>query len=155
RPDLDPDAVLALELVVEVGDRLLDFDGGARGSKRVVLVDRRHAEYRHHGVADELLDRSAVPTQHAGDRVEVTQHHPAERLRVDTLGQSRRVSDVDEDDGYGLAKLVRHRSSVRTTFDTWPGETRSIPKNRGGPLRVVRGPRGRRIHGAHAGVAAA
>ncbi len=39
------------------------LDRGANSPERVVLVRLRDAEDRHHGVADELLDRAAVPLE--------------------------------------------------------------------------------------------
>ena len=41
-------------------DRVAELQRGAHGTQRVVLVHLRHAEYGHHGVADEFLHRAAV-----------------------------------------------------------------------------------------------
>ena len=45
--------------------------GGAHGAERVVLVDLRHAEHGHDGVADELLDGAPVVLDRRPHRVEV------------------------------------------------------------------------------------
>ena len=42
---------------------------------RIVFVHRGHAEHSHDRVADELLDRAAVPFERRLHRVEVTPHH--------------------------------------------------------------------------------
>ena len=52
--DADP------SLQAELGQRVAHLRRGANRSQRVVLVHRRHAEDRHHRVADELLDCAAV-----------------------------------------------------------------------------------------------
>src|SRR5262249_45328033 len=59
RPDLDPP--LALELDGERREVLLHLERGTDGAARVVLVKHRDPEGGHDGVADELLDRTAVP----------------------------------------------------------------------------------------------
>ena len=41
--------------------RVAQLDRRANRTERVVLAHGRHAEDRHHRVADELLDRAAVP----------------------------------------------------------------------------------------------
>jgi len=53
-------AEVPLELGVERRQELPHLRGGAHRAERVVLVPRRHAEDRHDGVADELLDGPAV-----------------------------------------------------------------------------------------------
>ena len=60
-PELEPRAVAGLELVVQLGEPVPQLGGRAHGAQRVVLVHHRDAEDGHHRVADELLDRAAVP----------------------------------------------------------------------------------------------
>ena len=52
--DADP------SLQAEIGQGVAHLGRRSNRAQRVVLVHRRHAEYRHHRVADELLDGSAV-----------------------------------------------------------------------------------------------
>ena len=47
--------------VGEVRESVLRLSRGAHRAQCVVLVDRRHAEDRHHRIADELLHGAAVP----------------------------------------------------------------------------------------------
>src|SRR5439155_1427491 len=75
----------------------------------VVFVHDRHAEDRHHRVADELLHRSAVPLDHVRHRLEVAGHHAAQRLRVEALAERSRAGDVAEEHGHGLPLLACRR----------------------------------------------
>ena len=59
RGDGRPHGELELFLLVQLVDRVEDAEAGADGALGVVLVCDRRAEDRHHGVADELLDRAA------------------------------------------------------------------------------------------------
>jgi hypothetical protein len=45
------------------------------------------AEYRHHGVADELLDRRAVALEYSAHLLEVTGHDLAEGFGVETFSK--------------------------------------------------------------------
>src|SRR3712207_7865932 len=54
------DAPVALELRVQVFERAAHLGRRADGAERVVLVQHRDPEHRHHGVADELLDRKST-----------------------------------------------------------------------------------------------
>ena len=57
QPDLAEHSGL---LLGELAERLLHRDRGAHGADRVVLGHARHAESRHHAVAEQLHDRAAV-----------------------------------------------------------------------------------------------
>ena len=70
-PDLEPDAVLLRELLVERRDPDADVERGAGGSKRVVLVRDRDAERGHDRVAGVLLHGAAVPCDRRRHRLEV------------------------------------------------------------------------------------
>ena len=63
-----------VELLVlrELVDRVEDPQPRAHGALRIVLVRHGRAEDRHHGVADELLDRAAEPLDLAGDALRGT-----------------------------------------------------------------------------------
>ena len=112
RPRADPDAVLTLELVVQPCERVGDLRGRADGTDRVVLVDPRDAEDRHHGVPDELLDRAAVPLEEAAHRVVVTSEDPPEQLRVEAATELGRPRDVGEQDGHGAPVTPRGRRGL-------------------------------------------
>ena len=71
RHDADP------PLQPELGQRVSHLDRRAHRAQRVVLVQHRHPEHGHHGVADELLDAAAVPLD---DRL-----HPLEVARPAAL----------------------------------------------------------------------
>ena len=91
---LDADPRLELELV----DAVEDLERSADGALRVVLVRLRNAEGRHHGVARELLDRTAVALDAVRDAVEELRHAPAHDFRVARRDERRRVDEVDEQD---------------------------------------------------------
>ena len=76
--DADP------RLDAELRQRVAHLDGGPHGAERVVLVHLRHAEDRHHGVADELLDGAAVPLDDRLHLVEVAREDRAQRLGVES-----------------------------------------------------------------------
>jgi hypothetical protein len=59
------DAVVAFELAVEASSAVAHVGRGADRAERVVLVQLRDAEHRHHGVPDELLDGSSVAFERA------------------------------------------------------------------------------------------
>ena len=103
----------------------LRIDSGADCAQRVVLVQLRHAEHRHHGVADELLERSAVPLDRLAHELEVARQQRAVRLRVE-LG--RKVGRADQ-----VAQQHRHGAPVRRPRDGgFPGraERRVLTKDR-------------------------
>ena len=98
-PQRQPRPVLTLELVVEPARSLAQRGCGTHRAKGVVLVQHRHAEDGHHGVADELLDHAAVSLDDAPGRVVVPGQHPTERLRIEAFTHRRRVRQVAEEDG--------------------------------------------------------
>ncbi len=104
-PAGEPNAVVAFELVVEAFERRAHVDGGADRSERVVLVQLRDAEHRHHGVPDELLDRASVAFERGAHRVEVTGHDLAHGLGVELFAELGRARHVAEQDRDGLADL--------------------------------------------------
>ena len=64
---LDADPRLEIQLVHLLEHR----KGGAHGALGVVLVRLRRPECRHHGIAGELLDRTAVPLDALRSALEV------------------------------------------------------------------------------------
>ena len=94
----DPDPVLPLELVVQAGELATELDRGPHRTQRIVLVHDRDPEHAQHGVADELLDRAAVPLEHRPRGLVIARPDAPERLRVELLAKRRRVRDVAEDE---------------------------------------------------------
>jgi hypothetical protein len=66
-------------------------------------VYHRDAEHGHDGVADELLDRAAMPLQNAPRGSEVARYDLPYRLGVEAVAELGRSRDVGEDNGDGLA----------------------------------------------------
>ena len=52
--------MLSPHLALERGEGVLDREGGAKGSVRVILVRDGRAEQRHHPVTQELVDRPLI-----------------------------------------------------------------------------------------------
>ena len=67
-------------------DRVADREPGPHRPLGIVLVRDRRAEDRHHRVADELLDRAAVPLELAAEPRVVRRERRAHVLRVEPLG---------------------------------------------------------------------
>ena len=112
--DADPDPELrpplAGQLLVQPGQRLAHLDGGPNRAQRVVLVHGRNAEHRHHRVADELLDRAAVPLERLAHRAVPARHQAAQRLGVEPLAELGRVGEVAEQHRHRLPRLGRRRA---------------------------------------------
>src|SRR5262249_15672248 len=87
-------------------------DGRPHRAQGVVLVHLRDAEDRHHRVADELLDGSAVALDDRLHLVEVAAHQRPQDLRVDGLPKRGRAGDVAEEDGDDLAVLATPHPSL-------------------------------------------
>ena len=79
----------------------------------IVLVRDRRAEDRHHGVADELLDRAAEALDLAGDALVVRAERGADVLGVGPVGAGREADEVDEEHGDDLALLAARRRLER------------------------------------------
>ena len=90
-PGLDREPPRARELRVELLEGFAHLGGGADRAQRVVLVDLRDAEHRHHRVADELLDAAAVALDRHAHRLEVPGHDLQQRLGVQAVPEQRRV----------------------------------------------------------------
>ena len=90
-----------------VGDSVNTASRLENAAQSVVLVYGRDAEDRHHRVADELLNRTAVALDHILRDLEVPRHHSPETLGVELLAQLRRAGDVAEEDGDDLSRLAR------------------------------------------------
>ena len=103
---IDTDAHVDLDAVAELLGR-------ANGAQGVVLANRRHAEDRHDGIADELLEGAAVPLDRRPGDIEVRGHDDPERLGIERLAECGRSGDVAEEDGDDLALLPRRLDCER------------------------------------------
>jgi hypothetical protein len=112
-PRLDREPPRARELRVELLEGLAHLGRGADRAQRVVLVDLRDAEHRHHRVADELLDAAAVALDRHPHGLEVPGHDLQQRLGVQPVPEQGRPDDVGEHDGHGLARLGLGRGRAR------------------------------------------
>jgi len=72
-------------LDAEFGEGRTHLGRRSYSAKRVVLVHHRHAEDRHHGVADELLYRPAVALDDRLHALEVAGQQRSERLGIEFL----------------------------------------------------------------------
>ena len=104
--DLERHAEAALEIRVDLDEPFAHPQGSPEGSRRVVLMCGRHAERRHHGIADELLDRPALRLDLLPHRSEVRPEHLLESLRVQAFAEARRARHIREQD--------RHHAPVLT-----------------------------------------
>ena len=94
RAHREADTPVTLELVVELGLRLLHVRRCSHCAQGVVLVHRRKAEHGHDRVADELLHDAAVLLELGAHRVEVARHHLAQRFGVELLSHCCRALEV-------------------------------------------------------------
>src|SRR4029078_946509 len=70
-PELQPGLEPLLQLLVQRPERGAEVGSSSHCAKRVVLVHDRNAEDGHHRVADELLDRPAMPLDRSLGGLEV------------------------------------------------------------------------------------
>ena len=104
----------------ELGERLSHLDRSPERAQRVILVQHRHPEHRHHRIADELLDRAAVILDDRLHPLEVARQHQPQRLGIELLTKRRRAGDVTEEHRHRLPLLLnearlRERSGTRVT----------------------------------------
>ena len=86
-------------LVVVAPQGLAHVERGAHGADRIVFVGDGRAEDGHHGVADILLDGTAVAMDLARHRGEEAGQQRAHILGVEPLGERGRAGDVREEHG--------------------------------------------------------
>ena len=102
-------AEVALELLVQRGDRVAQLGRRPHCAERVVFVQHRHAEDGHGRVADELLDAPAVPLDDRPHGVEEPAEHVPDALRVEPLAELGRADDVAEEHRDDPALRTRDR----------------------------------------------
>ena len=96
--DPGPGAQRRADLLTEELDRLDQLQPGSDRAFGVVLTGHRDAPDRHHGVADELLDRTAVAIDDRLRPLEVVTEQVANVLGVSGLRERRVADQVDEED---------------------------------------------------------
>ena len=92
--------------------RLPHLPRRAHRAQRVVLVRNGNAEDSHHRVADELLDRAAVPLEDRAEVREVAAHARPKRLGIGRLAERGRSDEVAEENGDDLARLALRRGDA-------------------------------------------
>ena len=95
--------VRSVDLNAHLGDSLGEVERGAHGTFGVVLGRDRRAPHGHHRVADELLDRAAVPADQRPGGLEVVGEKLSDLLGVARLRQRREADEVGEQDGHETA----------------------------------------------------
>ncbi len=116
RVDGDPHLHLLL-----VARPVADRECRAHSALGVVLVGRRRAEQRHHGVADELLHRPAMPLELLAQLLVIRTEDRLDVLRIELLGLRRESDEVGEQDrddlalapGFHASAGARRRSPAR------------------------------------------
>ena len=89
---------------------------GAHSTLWIVLVGHRRAEERHHRVADELLDRAAVPLELLPHTRVVRPEDRLDVLGVESLGTRREADEVAEEDRDDLAFTAAGRHQAVFTW---------------------------------------
>jgi hypothetical protein len=109
--DLERHAPRRSELLVELRQPRAHLGGRPYGAQGIVLVRGRHAEDRHHRVADELRHEPSVALDDDLHLLEVAREHEAQRLRVEQLAQARGPAHVREEHRHDLAGLGHRRTT--------------------------------------------
>ena len=113
-------------LVIQPVDRGPDRQGGSHRPFRVILVGDRCAEQRHHGVADELLDRAPVVLQLLAQQGVVGSESAAHILNVHSLAATREANQVGEQHRHDLALLTLRHLAGRQRGAAGPAEAKAV-----------------------------
>ena len=100
-----------LEPWTEFPYRVDEFQRCSHAAFRVVLVRDRGTPDRHHGIADELFDATAIALDHVAGQFEVAGQQLSDRLGIATLRERREADHVREQDGH--KSTLRHRGRAR------------------------------------------
>ena len=110
RIDSNADVQVQLRVtLVQLENGVADREGSADGALGVILVGDGGPEDRHHGVADELLHRSAEPLDFRTQAREVRREHGAHVLGVEPLGPSGEADEIGEENRDDLALFTSGR----------------------------------------------
>ena len=134
-----------LQLVGKRGQPLLQLDGSPYRAYGVVIVEHRHSEHSHQGVARIGVDRPPVSLEHGTHVRQVALTCAAARLGVGRLGRRGRVDHAGEQDGHRLAGLVApalrsHRLRPRSRAARIPARDATGRAAPGSPGRSTRYP---------------
>ncbi len=94
------DAGACLDPGTKGADAVDQVERGADRPFRVVVVGDRRAPDGHHRVADELLDRAAVPADDVLALLEVARQELAHGFGVAAFGERRESDEIGEQDGH-------------------------------------------------------
>ena len=100
------DAALALELLVQLGQRRLHIQRRAHRPLGIALLRGWDAEDRHHRIADELLDPAALARDRRREPAKVGPNDVAHILGIHCLGSGREAGHIGEQHRDLLAALV-------------------------------------------------
>src|SRR5204863_2872787 len=81
-------------------------DAGSHRAIPIAFVRDRRAEDGHHRIADDLLDRAAVPLELVAQAGMIERKQPAHVLWIELLCLRGESNEVDEDDGDDLSFLA-------------------------------------------------
>jgi len=117
REDADPrPQVRGTNLLPKGFHRRRQIERGADGPLRIVFIGDRSTPHGHHGIADELLDDSAISRDQRSARVEVLRQQLAHLLGVAGLRERREPDEVGEQ--HRDEPPLGFRSSCHLRFDT-------------------------------------
>ena len=119
------DAVLGGQRLVDLAHRALHPQAGAHRALRVIAVRDGSAEDRHHVVADELVDISAVLEDLLAEASQNPLELALDRLRVEPLRDRRVAGEIREQDA---SRCGAHRASAtaRATLGSSAERRRSL-----------------------------
>ena len=116
----------AVRICELLADRVADRERRAHGALGVVLVRDRCAEDGHHRVADELLDRAAVPLELGAELRVVRRERRADVFGVEPFRACRRADEVGEEDRHDLPLLARGRGGRNERGAAHPAEAGAV-----------------------------
>ena len=109
-------------LLVQLVDRVKEREAGAHGTLRVVFVDGRRTERRHHGVADEFLDGPAEPFDLTSTSRVVRRQARLDLFRVGPVGSRCEADEITEHDGDVLALTCLRQTGLAELAAALPAE---------------------------------
>ena len=90
-----------------------DRQRGTDGALGIVLSRDRRTEQRHHRIADEFLDGSAVTLELVAQAGVIGRQDRLDVFRIEPFGTCREPDEIAEHDRHDLAFLARRRADVK------------------------------------------